>query len=154
MAWDLGYRLVELDVYNKTMVDILQGKSNSPCLHLSLIQEVRRLILQQWTVKITHVWREANRCADALANVGFSCPVGLYVWDCPPNYVKDILFQDATGEHFPNFVLCNVLGFCLPFELKKKKANHTQVAFFSESHMDNLTKFQNLDKKRAFNSYF
>ncbi|MCH81760.1 ethylene responsive transcription factor 1b, partial [Trifolium medium] len=67
----------------------------------SLVLNIRQLLEWEWEVKIAHTYREANKCADALANVG--CQLGrelIFYEDCPP-HMKDIVLADVMGITTP-----------------------------------------------------
>jgi hypothetical protein len=57
-----------------------------------------------WSVRITYVYWEANRCADMLANLGCTFQHGLHVFNNPPIEVKMVLDDDFRGVSFPCFV--------------------------------------------------
>ncbi|CAN1166678.1 hypothetical protein LINPERHAP2_LOCUS26825 [Linum perenne] len=43
---------------------------------------VRKLLLRDWTVSITHVFREGHKVVDFLANIGCKFPLGTHVISC------------------------------------------------------------------------
>ena len=42
----------------------------------SLIQDIRRMLNWDWEIRIMHTFREGNRAADAMANMGLELPIG------------------------------------------------------------------------------
>lgn len=48
----------------------IPGKKEGCASSWSLVSKIRRLLQSDWEVKIYHVYREANKCADVLANMG------------------------------------------------------------------------------------
>jgi hypothetical protein len=68
----MGFKLVELDVDSVAVVKVIKTGVTTSVAGVSLIKSIRRLLEQGWEVKITHSYREANVCADALANIGCS----------------------------------------------------------------------------------
>lgn len=48
-----------------------------------MLEDIRALVSRDWQVRITHVWREANRCADALARLGSEGSEALKIWGTP-----------------------------------------------------------------------
>lgn len=59
---------------------------------------------RDWLVRVSHVYREANRLADGLANYAFSLPLGFYSFNLPPDIVNPILLEDANGVSMLRFV--------------------------------------------------
>ncbi|KAF7808547.1 reverse transcriptase [Senna tora] len=67
--------------------------SNCKCLLLSL---------KQW--KISHCYREANRCAAALANHGKTSKLHLSIHQEPPPFLFTHLLHDEQSYHLPRQV--------------------------------------------------
>ena len=66
-----------------------------------LIQQCHNLIeWEGWEVKVYHVYREANRVADILANLGCAQPLGVIVHDTPPRDVLEALYADSLGVYW------------------------------------------------------
>ena len=51
-----------------------------------------------------HVFREANRTADGLANLGHSHDLGVVFYIFPPIVLNSILWDDLAGIALPCFV--------------------------------------------------
>jgi ribonuclease HI len=62
-----------------------------------------KTMLRKVTCIVTHICREGNQVADALANHGLSL-LGFYTWSDPPDLVKDFLLRNKNG--LPNFRYC------------------------------------------------
>lgn len=56
---------------------------------------------RDWIVRISHVYREANRLADGLANYAFSLPLGFNTFSSSSDVVNPILIEDANGAAYP-----------------------------------------------------
>jgi hypothetical protein len=56
------------------VVNIIMSGKESNASGRSLIQKTRQLLQMERKVKVKHSYRETNRCADALANIG--CFIG------------------------------------------------------------------------------
>ncbi|XP_074290582.1 uncharacterized protein LOC141617299 [Silene latifolia] len=70
-----------------------------------LVQRCIDLIrLDGWTVKIDHVFREANRAADWLANEGITASPHVTYLEQPPDGLRTILREDILGVAFPRLV--------------------------------------------------
>lgn len=61
-------------------------------------------LAKDWIVCIFHVYREANRMADALANYAFSLPLGLHSFNLCPYSVNSIFVEDSNGVLYPRQV--------------------------------------------------
>ncbi|KAF7821789.1 ethylene responsive transcription factor 1b [Senna tora] len=48
---------------------------------------------KQW--KLQHLYREANSCADALANRGGQSKANLTIFSSPPNFIQYLLLSDV-----------------------------------------------------------
>ena len=86
---------VELDA--QVVVNLVQSKKviNNSCV--ALLNDCK-YFLEFQHVKVTHVFREANRCADNLARAGCSFSRNFVVLDAPHNDgLCNILNADADG---------------------------------------------------------
>lgn len=55
---------------------------------------------RDWEMTITHVFREANRCADTLAQIGLGLWSKRVLWSNPPHEVERCLEDDIEGRKF------------------------------------------------------
>lgn len=77
----------------------------APSYHLfSLVMSCRSIISCDWVVKLEHIFREGNKVADTLANLGVGLSPTVTFFEQPPPYVIDIVFDDCMGISFPVFV--------------------------------------------------
>ncbi|CAN1830445.1 Putative ribonuclease H protein At1g65750 [Linum perenne] len=82
LAWDLGIRKLLVQFDSKVAVAILQ-KEDTDHQHAILASEFRELFSRRWDVSLTHVFREANFCADYLANIGHRFYFGFHLFPQP-----------------------------------------------------------------------
>ncbi|CAI0380428.1 unnamed protein product [Linum tenue] len=73
-------------------------------MHFSLISEIRRRLQRDWTVRIDHIFREANFAADHLASIGHSETIGVHVMASPCTSLLYWLFFDRVGIETPRLV--------------------------------------------------
>ncbi|CAI0403025.1 unnamed protein product [Linum tenue] len=73
-------------------------------MHYTQVTEIRRRLHRDWTVRIDHVFREANFAADHLASIGQSKPIGVHVIDRPCTSLLYWLYFDRVGSETPRFV--------------------------------------------------
>jgi hypothetical protein len=64
-----------------------------------LIQDIKEL-LSQTNVSLHHTLREGNQCANFFAKLGASSDVDFLTHVSPPEGVRDLLRNDATGTFF------------------------------------------------------
>jgi hypothetical protein len=50
---------------------------------------------------VRHIFREANRCADWLANYAYSLPLAFYALQHPPAGLSSIVLGDIIGISVP-----------------------------------------------------
>ncbi|KAK9118130.1 hypothetical protein Scep_016223 [Stephania cephalantha] len=72
LAWDLGLWKIILEVDNKNVVKQLVEMKSHPGRNWNLVAPLEALLRRQWSVQVRHIYRECNRSADALANLGHS----------------------------------------------------------------------------------
>ncbi|KAL9409051.1 hypothetical protein AB3S75_047440 [Citrus x aurantiifolia] len=97
MAWENGFRRVQVGVDNKSVVHLLTMASVPENENATLIKAIRKLLEQDWIVQLEHVYREANCAADFLATYSLNSPIGLYVLLSPRPEIVGILCKDAYG---------------------------------------------------------
>ncbi|CAN1279411.1 Putative ribonuclease H protein At1g65750 [Linum perenne] len=78
LAWERGYRKIQLQLDSQCAVQLLQGDDLEDHTHAATIIMARELLRRDWEVQILHVYRERNHVADYLANMGHSCPLGFH----------------------------------------------------------------------------
>jgi hypothetical protein len=55
-------------------------------------------------IRIIHVFREANRCADVLVNIGSEGVSGIEFFTSPPARARQIVEDDIKGVSFPRLI--------------------------------------------------
>ena len=98
LAAQLGINHLHVELDAQVVVNLVLSKKaiNNSCA--ALLNDCRYLLEQFQHVKVTHVFREANRYADNLARVGCSFSGNFVVLDAPPNDdLCNILNVDADG---------------------------------------------------------
>ena len=105
LAWDWGYRKIILEMDSKVAIQLITNGSKSVNEANRLVLDIRRMLNLDWVVQVKHVYREGNRAADALANIGIRQSLGTHVFGVAPREVLDIVYQDVIGVSFDR--LCN-----------------------------------------------
>ncbi|KAK4263275.1 hypothetical protein QN277_028711 [Acacia crassicarpa] len=97
LAWNLGFRDVFVQVDCLTALSLVRSVDEHPNANASLLRSIQRLMQQDWRIRIAHVYREGNRCADFLANYALTLAVGNHTLEEPPDAMKNLLRDDAEG---------------------------------------------------------
>ncbi|GAB4848790.1 hypothetical protein Ancab_003519 [Ancistrocladus abbreviatus] len=66
--------LTSIERLNMIVANVSVLKSETS--YSSLVMDIRRLLRKEWVVKISHIHREANSCADWAANSAASMSIG------------------------------------------------------------------------------
>ncbi|CAN1179214.1 Putative ribonuclease H protein At1g65750 [Linum perenne] len=107
LAWSLNYREVELQLDSRAVVALLSQTDNPTHQHGLEILAFQELCRRNWVVTVRHVYREANKAADFLANSGHDFPLGTHpfpIFDCNLSY---FLRHDVLGIPTPRHILIN-----------------------------------------------
>ncbi|GAU44140.1 hypothetical protein TSUD_188010 [Trifolium subterraneum] len=84
LARRMGFRKVEVHIDSVVVVQVITTGKLHNKIGWSLVLNIRKLLELDWEVIIAHAYRETNKCADALANVG--CQLNrtlIFYEDCP-----------------------------------------------------------------------
>lgn len=84
MAWEGGWKQVQVEIDNSTVLTMVMKAARNPSRHENLLQGIRDLISKPWTIKVGHVHREANHSADYLASKARTMPWGYHHFVQPP----------------------------------------------------------------------
>ncbi|KAG7555110.1 Reverse transcriptase domain [Arabidopsis suecica] len=104
IAWEKGITRVELEVDSEIVVGFLTtGISENHPLSF-LVRLCYGFLSRDWIVRVSHVYREANRLADGLANYAFTLSLGFHFLDGSPPIVSSLLFDDMNGSAYPRNV--------------------------------------------------
>ena len=98
LAGQLGIDHLHVELDAQVVVNLVLSNKTINNSRAALLNDCRYLLEQFQHVKVTHVFREANKCADNLAKAGCSLPGNFVVLDVPPNEgLCSILNADANG---------------------------------------------------------
>lgn len=67
--------------------------------NLSIIRAIKELMAWDWIVKVFHIYREANQCADILAKKGHSIATGVTLFESAPAFLSHVFFGDISRAH-------------------------------------------------------
>lgn len=97
IAWEHGATRVALEVDSEIVVGFLRSGIVDTHPLSFLVHLCHGFISRDWIVRVTHVYREANRLADGLANYAFSLPLGFHSLSTCPRVVDSLVFEDVVG---------------------------------------------------------
>ncbi|KAG7564477.1 Ribonuclease H-like superfamily [Arabidopsis suecica] len=105
IAWEQRITRLELEVDSVMVVEFLTtGIGDSHPLSF-LVRLCYGFLSKDWLVRISHVYREANRLADGLANYAFSLPLGFHSFSSVPPCLDDLTRDDVFGPPRPRQVI-------------------------------------------------
>ncbi|KAK9987317.1 hypothetical protein SO802_032268 [Lithocarpus litseifolius] len=87
--------IIELDAL--VVIDLLRNTNQNPNGINNLVADCREGLARIPRVQIQHCYREANKCADALARRGALLPCNFRVFESPPADVALLLSLDDAG---------------------------------------------------------
>jgi ribonuclease HI len=98
-----GLQNIELQIDSMIVVRTLSGDRLGDNGGRSLVRRIRSLFQDGWNIKIRHVYREANRVADALATLGCQQDA-CNLFEAPPLGVDQLCSFDSSGVTTPRFI--------------------------------------------------
>jgi ribonuclease HI len=101
----LGFRKVELHIDSIAVVQVVKARSLKSALGVALVKQIWKLLDLEWCVEIAHSYREANKCADAMASLGSTLKHELIVFDDCPSQLRDIYQADRMGVTTPRMII-------------------------------------------------
>lgn len=99
-----GFTSIELQMDSSTIVHCLNGTDPGSIAGRQLVRRIRQLIAATLTIRVTHIYREANKVADELANSGCIQTEAMVVFDVPPSIVKLLVDADVSGVSTPRVI--------------------------------------------------
>lgn len=105
LARSLSLDKVCFELDSKAVVNMVHLRGSHNKFLQPLVQEILDLLdAPDWIVSVAHVFREANRCADHLANEGHARLFGWIAFDRASPSLALILREDAIGFSMPRIV--------------------------------------------------
>nr|POE90280.1 hypothetical protein CFP56_61265 [Quercus suber] len=87
-----------MTTYAKLVVNLVQKGSGGPLSNDVIIADCIEGLQKILRTRIQHCYKEANKCADALARRGTLLPQDLVIFHSPPANVALLINLDATGN--------------------------------------------------------
>ena len=100
---------LEVELNAKVIVDLINSRNSSNTAYSSLLFDCRLLLEMIPHTMVKHVFREANKCVDALARKGCHAHEEFVIFDGPPSVdVSIVVYADEIGESFCRQVVANL----------------------------------------------
>ncbi|KAL7231425.1 hypothetical protein ACSBR2_009643 [Camellia fascicularis] len=87
---------IRLETNSQLAMQLIQDGADSSCPYRALIEDAN-FIQRRCNYSISYIPREANQCADALANIRVSQTEHLVFLDEPPSAILSILVVDMVA---------------------------------------------------------
>ncbi|BFG20702.1 hypothetical protein CerSpe_069760 [Prunus speciosa] len=104
LAWDMGYRIVEVECDASYVVALLQNAPMSDHRLFSLLNCCHLKLHDDWICSLTHVYREQNRAADLLAAKSYDFHLGPHVFASEPAFLCTVLAADTSNVATPRLI--------------------------------------------------
>ncbi|KAK8482818.1 hypothetical protein V6N11_047049 [Hibiscus sabdariffa] len=89
-AMQVWQQLIHYEIWQ----DFMSCKSSALSGH-TIVDSIKSLLQLDWKISPQHISRSQNRVADALIVTAQGKPVGEWIYDAPPAYVKDMLQHEC-----------------------------------------------------------
>ncbi|KAL0000646.1 hypothetical protein SO802_014427 [Lithocarpus litseifolius] len=106
LCLERGATAVEIQIDASAAISLVASNVNTNGDLSGLVDDCRDLLMRLPQVKLSHCFREANFCADALANLGAASSDLSIVFDSPPPVLDKLLLDDMLGSYRPR--LCTL----------------------------------------------
>ncbi|MCH83395.1 putative non-LTR retroelement reverse transcriptase [Trifolium medium] len=103
----LNFRVVELNIDSLAVVQTISEAGRGSHRGSVLVHMIRQLLEMEWEVVVHHTYRETNKCADALANIGCSLRYYSIFYDTCPSQLSSLLLDDMLGITTPRLAIIN-----------------------------------------------
>jgi hypothetical protein len=100
----LGFLKIELHIDSIAVVQVVKERRVNSSMGNALARQIWKLLDLDWTVEISHTYREANKCVDALANLGCSLDYDLVFFNDCPDVISETFSHDRMGIATPRLI--------------------------------------------------
>ncbi|CAI0382345.1 unnamed protein product [Linum tenue] len=105
LAWELGYRRVNVQLDSRCAVEILQRQQDHDHRDSAVSHHFQELMQRDWEVSLTHIYREGNKCADYIASQGHQLPLGYSMFPITDTTLVSWILYDTLGLSEPRLVM-------------------------------------------------
>jgi len=100
LSWDKGHRNVICYSDSFHAIKLIQALPNVWHVYATIIRNINDLLNLPWNVHLTHTFREANACANFLANHGANHNSSWCSLETPLPSLEALLLADASRVQF------------------------------------------------------
>ncbi|PNY00778.1 ribonuclease H [Trifolium pratense] len=100
----LGFTIIDLEVDSSLVNQVLRKSGYGRPLGGALVMCIWSMLELDWEVVINHAYREANKCADVLANVGCTIDATMVYYETCPKECHNVMLADVLGIATPRFI--------------------------------------------------
>ena len=110
----LSLEAVQVEVDALVVISLLLQATHTNGEFSSLVDDCKHLMTNIPQVRLIHYFREANRCANALTNLGTNMEDDFTVFESPPPFIVNLLLSDKLGLTllYLSLLLLLLLIFC------------------------------------------
>ncbi|GAU44240.1 hypothetical protein TSUD_139330 [Trifolium subterraneum] len=98
------YRAVELEVDSTSVVKVIRSSVTTSVMGVALVDSIGRLLEFDWEVTLTHSYRSANTCANALTNIGCTLGTDITFFEECPSQISHLLSADQMWLLSPRLI--------------------------------------------------
>jgi ribonuclease HI len=99
-----SFKKVEVSVDSQIVINSIKNGDGGNAMGYRLVQRIRQMLELNWEINISHSHREANRCADGLAELAFTLLDDFQFHDVCPEFIKGYFDDDVSGVSTPRLV--------------------------------------------------
>lgn len=112
VAIDRGFSCVILESDSLEIVKLINDLNPLPTEHplFSIVFSIRQCMGRLANVKVVHVFREVNTCADMMANLAIQEPIRVKVLTEPPPIIFNLIEADYAGVAWTRLCHAQVLS--------------------------------------------
>lgn len=98
LVWTLGYRHVVCFSDSMLAINLVRDPPSQYHVFAVLIAHICQLLKRSWRVRLEHILREGNFCADFVAKAGANQEVSFLLLPDPLPGIGDLLIADSMGS--------------------------------------------------------
>ena len=95
---NLGFSYVLIETDFISALRLIKQEIPATYAYVTLVNAIHKLLDEEWHVELTHILKEADRCANQLAKFGHRLPLDRTFFDRIPPCVSVDFFADCTGH--------------------------------------------------------
>ncbi|KAF2284850.1 hypothetical protein GH714_031242 [Hevea brasiliensis] len=108
LAWRRGCKKLIVECDNLEVISMLKGNMEPHAFCSSLIYSILDLVKRDWELDFRHIYREANKCADWLAQWAVSLNQSVFNLLQPPTGLNQWLLHDHLKVAYSRTVIAGV----------------------------------------------